>query len=200
MDTASLALLSNLWLHEPDESMLALAREGFALPAVASTAELAMAYTDLFLLNVYPYGTAYTDAWGELNTPEARSIRAKFEAHGYRPKELLETGAPDHLEHHAADKEIPVREKPPAEIAAEQVQAVIESAKHAHQGRGHFHRQLEMLRRVKDERRIKNREAERREDLNEEERGRPLRSFREETFFRIHRALSCRPPARAMSS
>src|SRR5437764_12128047 len=97
MDTASLSLLANLWLHEPDERTLALAREAFALPTVGRTLELATAYTDLFLLNVYPYGTAYTDAWGELNTPEARSIQAKFEMHGYRPSELLETGAPDHL-------------------------------------------------------------------------------------------------------
>ncbi len=39
-----------------------------------------------------------------------------------------------------------------------------------------------MLRRVEDQRRVEDGEAERREDLNEEQRGRSLRSFREETF------------------
>ena len=43
-----------------------------------------------------------------------------------------------------------------------------------------------MLRRVKDQRRVKNGEAERREDLNEKQRGRPLRSSREPAFKKSH--------------
>src|SRR5436309_6075830 len=46
-----------------------------------------------------------------------------------------------------------------------------------------------MLRRVEDQCRVKNGEAERREDLNEEQRGRSLRSRGEEAFKRLHRAL-----------
>jgi hypothetical protein len=43
-----------------------------------------------------------------------------------------------------------------------------------------------MLRRVEDQRRVKNGEAERREDLNEEQRGRSLRSRGEKAFERFH--------------
>jgi hypothetical protein len=59
--------------------------------------ELASAYTDIFLLNVYPYGTAFTDLDGELNGPDAQRIAALYEAHGYRPVELTQVGAPDHV-------------------------------------------------------------------------------------------------------
>ncbi len=91
-------------------------------------------------------------------------------------------------ERHAADEEIPVREEAAAQVAAEEVQAVVEGAKHAHQRRGHFHRELQMLRRVENQRRVKNGEAERRKDLNEEQRGRSLRSRREKAFERFDEA------------
>jgi hypothetical protein len=97
--------------------------------------------------------------------------------------------ATDDLQRHTPDEEIPVREEAAAQIAAEEVQAVVKGAKHAHQRRGHFHRQLEMLRRVEDQRRVKDGEAERREDLNEEQRGRSLRSRGEKAFERFHRPL-----------
>ena len=95
--------------------------------------------------------------------------------------------ATDDLQRHAPDEEIPVREEAAAEVAAEEVQAVVERAKHAHQRRGHFHRELQMLRRVEDQRRVKDGEAERREDLNEEQHGRSLRSRGETAFERLHR-------------
>jgi len=45
-----------------------------------------------------------------------------------------------------------------------------------------------MLRRVKDQRRVKDGEAERREDLNEEQRGRSFRSRGETAFEKFHPA------------
>jgi TorA maturation chaperone TorD len=101
MNDASLySLLAPLWLRELADVTLAHTR---AIPALASTLEtadlttLAAAYADLFLLNVYPYGTAFTDEEGELNTAEALRVAALFAAHGYAPHELSEVGAPDHV-------------------------------------------------------------------------------------------------------
>ena len=114
-------LLSHLWLHEPDADTIARAVDEFGqtcevaktsqvfatdtiaravgelgLPA-ADPAELALAYADVFLLNVYPYGTAFADPSGELNGPEAQRIAALYETDGYCPPELNSVGAPDHL-------------------------------------------------------------------------------------------------------
>ncbi len=107
-------LLAQLWLHEPDADTIARAVGEFGqtgevsktspvcaadeagLPA-GDPAELALAYADVFLLNVYPYGTAFTDSNGELNGPEAQQIAALYEMDGYCPPELSSAGAPDHL-------------------------------------------------------------------------------------------------------
>jgi len=89
-------LLSQLWLHEPDADTIARAVGELGLPA-ADLAELALAYADVFLLNVYPYGTAFADPSGELNGPEAQRIAALYETDGYCPPELNSVGAPDHL-------------------------------------------------------------------------------------------------------
>lgn len=78
MKEVSFDRLSRLWLREPDAS-------------------LSSAYADLFLLNVYPYGTAFTDPSGELNGPAAWQTARLFEDHGFRPPELSEVGAPDHV-------------------------------------------------------------------------------------------------------
>jgi len=75
---SSFGLLSRLWLREPDASMAA-------------------AYADLFLLNVYPYGTAFTDPSGELNGPSALEVARRYGERGFRPPELSEVGAPDHV-------------------------------------------------------------------------------------------------------
>jgi putative dimethyl sulfoxide reductase chaperone len=75
---STLDLLSRLWLREPDPSM-------------------ASAYTDLFLLNVYPYGTTFTDPSGELNGPSAWEVARRYEERGFCPPELSEVGAPDHV-------------------------------------------------------------------------------------------------------
>src|ERR1700730_11408467 len=95
--------------------------------------------------------------------------------------------ATDHLQRHAPDKEIPVREEAAAQVTAEEVQAVVERAEHAHQRRGHFHRELQMLRRVEDQRRVKNGETERGEDLNKEQHGRSFRSRGKTAFKKFHR-------------
>ncbi len=89
-------LLSSLWLHEPDSAAVARAMSELGLPT-ATPDELAAAYADLFLLNVYPYGTAYTDPEGELNAPEAHELAALYKTQGYCPPELNEVAAPDHL-------------------------------------------------------------------------------------------------------
>src|SRR5438132_1421473 len=57
-----------------------------------------------------------------------------------------------------------------------------------------------MLRRVEDQGRVQDGEAERRENLNEEQRGRSLRNRGEKAFERFHPALICRSTRRVMSS
>ena len=59
---------------------------------------------------------------------------------------------------------------------------------------------MQMLRRVEDQRRVEDGEAERREDLNEEQRGRSLRSVGETACEKFHPALLCRSTRRVMSS
>src|SRR4029453_806110 len=80
------------------------------------------------------------------------------------------------------------------------MQAVVEGAEHAHQRGGLFHAEMQVLRRVEDQRRVKDCEAERREDLNEEQRSCSLRSVGETTCEKLHPALLCRSPRRVMSS
>ncbi|HLB46195.1 MAG TPA: molecular chaperone TorD family protein [Anaerolineales bacterium] len=92
----SFSLLSHLWLHEPDADAIARAVTELGLPP-AEPAELASAHADVFLLNVYPYGTTFTDPSGELNGPDAQRIAALYETRGYCPPELNAVGAPDHL-------------------------------------------------------------------------------------------------------
>src|SRR5205814_7203557 len=94
--------------------------------------------------------------------------------------------APDHLKRHAPDKQVAIRKEAAAQVTAEEVQAVVECAEHAHQRSGLFHAEMQVLRRVEDQRRIEDGEAERRENLNEEQRGRSLRSGGEKTLERIH--------------
>ena len=107
----------------------------------------------------------------------------------HRERAGRDASTADDLRCHAPDEKIPVRHEAAAEVAAEEVQAVVERAKHAHQRRGHFRRELEMLRRVEDQRRVENSEAERREDLNKEQDRRSLRRRGEKRFARLHPAL-----------
>ena len=96
--------------------------------------------------------------------------------------------AAEHLQRHAPDKQVAVRKETAAQVTAEEVQAVVEGAEHAHQRGGLFHAEMQMLRRVEDQRRVENGEAERREDLNEEQREpfppEPRRKRRVRNFIR----------------
>jgi len=92
----TLLLLAELWLHEPDRTTIGQAQRELGLPA-ADPADLAVAYVDLLLNSVYPYGTSFTDAWGEINTPEAEQMYAWFAECGFDSLALLEVGAPDHI-------------------------------------------------------------------------------------------------------
>src|SRR5207245_9049995 len=96
--------------------------------------------------------------------------------------------AADHLQPHAPDEQVAVRKEAAAQVTAEEVQAVVECAEHANQRGGGFHAEVQVLRRVEDQRRIENGEAERRENLNEEQRGRSLRSRGEKTL-EVHPGL-----------
>src|SRR5206468_4227923 len=97
-------------------------------------------------------------------------------------------GAAEDLQPHAADKQVAIRKETAAQVAAEEVQAVVECAEHAHQRGGRFHAEMQVLRRVEDQGRVEDGEAERREDLNEEQRSRPLRSRGEKAFDRFNEA------------
>jgi hypothetical protein len=59
--------------------------------------------------------------------------------------------AADHLQRHAPDKQVAVRKEAAAQVTAEEVQAVVECAEHAHQRGGLFHAEMQMLGRVEDQ-------------------------------------------------
>ncbi len=93
---SSYSLLSRLWLREPNADLVARATTELDLPSAASI-DLASAYTDLFLLNVYPYSTVFIDPSGELNGANAQRVATLYETHDYQSDELNSVGAPDHL-------------------------------------------------------------------------------------------------------
>jgi len=111
-----------------------------------------------------------------------------------------DAGAAEHLQRHAPDEQVAVRKEAAAQVTAKEVQAVVECAEHAHQRGGRFHAEMQMLRRVEDQGRVEDGEAERREDLNEEQRSRSLRSRGEKALERVHPVLLCRSVRGVMSS
>ncbi|HTD51835.1 MAG TPA: molecular chaperone TorD family protein [Thermoanaerobaculia bacterium] len=90
----SLSLLSRLWLSEPDAELLRAAIEAGFPPT--SIDDLALAYTDLFLLNVYPYGSVYLDSSGELNGAPAARAERLYALAAYSPPDLLRAAGADH--------------------------------------------------------------------------------------------------------
>ena len=98
MPATPLGLLSRLWLREPDAGTLEACRYLASLEGRAGDpAALAAAYADLFLLNVYPYGSAFTEPSGELGGPSAEWAAHRYASRGFDPPELVEVGAPDHV-------------------------------------------------------------------------------------------------------
>ena len=95
-DAGLLRLLAKLWLREPDTAMVTRTQRELGLP-LADPAELAVAYVDVLLNSVYPYGTSFTDPWGEINTSEAEAMYERFARHGFDVPALREVGAPDHI-------------------------------------------------------------------------------------------------------
>ncbi len=91
-----LDLAARLWLAEPDQAALDQARP-WGLTSDASPEELAGGYTALFVLNVYPYGSVFTDPAAELNGNDSLIWARRFEETAFRPDELVSVGAPDHL-------------------------------------------------------------------------------------------------------
>jgi TorA maturation chaperone TorD len=83
-------------LHESNAETIARAVAELGLPS-ADPDELALAYADVFLLNVFPYGTVFADPESELNGPGAQQVAALYETHDYGPPELTSAGAADHL-------------------------------------------------------------------------------------------------------
>ena len=101
--------------------------------------------------------------------------------------------AAKHLQRHAADEQVAVRKEAAAQVAAKEVQAIVEGAEHIHKRGGLFYTEMQMLRRVEDQRRAENGKTEGREDPNEEQRDRSLRSPGEKTRFDeidVHRLRS----------
>lgn len=92
----TLELLAALWLHEPHKGLIARAVQEIGLPDAAPH-ELAVAYSDLFLLNVYPYASVFLEPSGEMNGARTREVAALYDRYGYAPPELNEVGAADHI-------------------------------------------------------------------------------------------------------
>ncbi len=111
-----------------------------------------------------------------------------------------DASAAEHLQRHAPDEKVAVRKKTAAQVTAEKVQPVIEGAEHTHQRGGLFHAELQMFRGIEDKGRVEDGEAERRKNLNKEQRSRSLRSLGEAALERFHAALPCRSPRWGMSS
>lgn len=59
--------------------------------------EAGAAYTELLLLNVYPYASVYRDLPAELNGPSSLWVAGRFAAAGFAPRELATVAAPDHV-------------------------------------------------------------------------------------------------------
>ena len=86
--------------------------------------------------------------------------------------------AADHLQHHAEHEQIAVAEESAAEVTAEHVQAIVEGAEYAHHGVGAAFVEAQPLGGVQHQRGVKHGEAQRGEDLDEEQRPAPGMAWR----------------------
>jgi TorA maturation chaperone TorD len=97
-------LLANVYLREIDPDVLAVLR---AYPAFAAAAHddghpplcerLRAEYARLFLLNVYPYESAYVDEAAMLNTAATHAVAVAYRAAGFTPDPQQRAGALDHI-------------------------------------------------------------------------------------------------------
>lgn len=76
--------------------LASLGRSWLAPPPDAAE-EVRAAYTELLLLNVYPYASVYRDLPAELNGPSSQWVAGRFAATGFAPRELTTAAAPDHV-------------------------------------------------------------------------------------------------------
>jgi len=89
--------LARLWLHEPDSRALECAGALGLATSGSSLDELAAGFSELFLLNVYPYGSVFTDPSAELNGRFASWSASRYDRRGYVTAEFWDAGAPDHV-------------------------------------------------------------------------------------------------------
>ncbi|MFN2387524.1 MAG: molecular chaperone TorD family protein [Thermoanaerobaculia bacterium] len=76
--------------------LASLGRSWLGPPADAG-ADASAAYTELLLLNVYPYASLYRDVPAELNGPSSLWAARRFAGAGFAPPELDTVAAPDHV-------------------------------------------------------------------------------------------------------
>ena len=76
--------------------LASLGRPWLAPPPDAGD-EAGAAYTELLLLNVYPYASVYRDLPAELNGRSSTWVAGRFAAAGFAPQELATVAAPDHV-------------------------------------------------------------------------------------------------------
>jgi hypothetical protein len=77
-------------------ALASLGRSWLAPPADAGL-DGSAAYTEVLLLNVYPYASLYRDTPAELNGPSSLWAAGRFAAAGFAPPELDTIAAPDHV-------------------------------------------------------------------------------------------------------
>lgn len=96
--SSHLSQLARLWLYEPDAAQIERARAVLGLDGAGMTpSDLAAAYTELFLLNVYPYASVYLEADGEMNGTRAQMMERMYEQFNFAPASLRQVGAADHV-------------------------------------------------------------------------------------------------------
>lgn len=96
--SSHLTRLAELWLHEPNAAQIENARAVLGLDCTGLDAtELATAYADLFLLNVYPYASVFCEFNAEMNGARAQTLEHLYDEFAFAPDALTRVGALDHL-------------------------------------------------------------------------------------------------------
>jgi TorA maturation chaperone TorD len=97
-------LLSAVYLQEINGTLLAALRvhDSFGATIAARDEDdflrrLRVEYARLFVMNVYPYESAYVEAEVMLNTAVTQAVVEAYQAVGYAPELSRPVGAPDHI-------------------------------------------------------------------------------------------------------